>query len=178
MATDVKKQIADVFESQARRVGLDKVTIGAVVSECHVSRQAFYYYYQDIVDVARFVLKERLTMIWKSGDALDNPKEAVRIFVNELVNQYPFISIAVNSKLRGEMELLLIKELREFIHVIFIRENCGRELTRKQIEFQSDLIACAIAAYSIEHCGERNVDTGEFSELLWDLLRRTYGGNK
>ncbi len=175
MATDVKKQIADIFEIHARKYGLDKVTIGAIVSECHISRQAFYYYYQDIVDVARYVMKEKLQLTWSVGDAAGNPKEAVRIFADELVEQFSVISIMLNSKLRGELELLLISELREFFRIVFTRQNCGRDLTRKQMEFQTDLIACGIAAYAMEHCNERSFDRSEFSELLWDLLRRTYG---
>lgn len=175
MATDVKKQIADIFEIHARKYGLDKVTIGAIVSECHISRQAFYYYYQDIVDVARYVMKEKLKLTWSVGDAAGNPKEAVRIFADELVEQFPVISIMLNSKLRGELELLLISELREFFRVVFTRQNCGRDLTRKQLEYQTDLIACGITAYAMEHCNERSFDSLEFSELLWDLLRRTYG---
>ncbi len=175
MATDVKKQIADVFEIHARKYGLDKVTIGAIVSECHVSRQAFYYYFQDILDVARYVMKERLKLTWSIGDAAGNPKDAVRIFAEELVKQFPVISIMLNSKLRGEMERIMISELREFFNAVFVRQSCGRELTRKQLEFQSDLIACGIASYAMEHCNEKSFDCLEFSELLWDLLKRTYG---
>ncbi len=130
---------------------------------------------EDIVDVARYVMKEKLKLAWSVGDAAGNPKEAVRIFADELVEQFPVISIMLNSKLRGELELLLISELREFFRAVFTRQNCGRDLTRKQLEFQTDLIACGIAAYAMEHCNEKSFDRSEFSELLWDLLRRTYG---
>lgn len=175
MATDVKKQIAEVFESHAKKNGLDKVTVGAIVTECHISRQAFYYYYQDIVDVARCVMKERLALTWDQGEASEDPRKAVRIFADELVSQFPIISIALNSKLRGEMEMLLIREMKEFFQVVFTRQNCGRGLTKKQIQFQSDLMACGVAAFAIEHCNESSFNAAEFGELLWDMLKRTYG---
>nr|MCR5002054.1 TetR/AcrR family transcriptional regulator [Lachnospiraceae bacterium] len=64
MATNVKKQIADVFIKKSRQIGMDKVTISMIVSECGISRQAFYYYFQDILDVARYVMREGLKITY------------------------------------------------------------------------------------------------------------------
>lgn len=175
MATDVKNQIAETFERQARKNGIDKVTINAIVSECKISRQAFYYYFQDIVDVARYVMRERLKLTYHAGEDIEDPKIAVQMFSKEMISWFPVISIILNSKLRGEMELLMIRELKDFFHAILYRRNCGRDLNRRQMEFQADIIACGITAYAIEHCNELNFSTDEFSELLWDMLERGYG---
>ncbi len=175
MATDLKRQIAETFIRQARKSGMDKVTINGIVSECKISRQAFYYYYQDIVDVARFAMRERLRVTQDANEEADDPEKAVRIFAKELVSQFPMINLALNSKLRGELEVILIKELQDFFYTVFIHEKCGRDLSKKQIDFQSDLIACGITAFAIEHSGERNFDADVFAEQLWDMIKRTYG---
>ncbi len=175
MATDVKKQIAETFVKHANKVGMDKVTINAIVTECSISRQAFYYYFQDIVDVARYVMREKLTLTLQAGEEVDDPQKAVRLFAEEIVSQFPVISLALNSRLRGEMELLLIEELRLFFRTVFSRQNCGRNLSRQQIEFQSDFIACGMVAYATEHCNEVRFDTERFAQMLWDMLKRTYG---
>lgn len=176
MATDVKNQIAETFVRHARKVGMDKVTINAIVTELHISRQAFYYYYQDIVDVARYVLREGLTEALEVGEKTESPQEAVRIFSERLAEHFPTMAVMLNSKFRNEMEILLIKEMTQFFYTIFSRECIGRGLSRKQIEFQSDFIACGLAAYSIEHCNDLKFDVDEFAQMLWDLLSRTYGG--
>ncbi len=175
MATDVKNQIAETFESFALKSGMDKVTVNSIVTACHISRQAFYYYFQDIIDVARYVMRKRLSITRTLGEEAGDPAKAVKIFSEDLISQFPVISIALNSKFREEMELLLIRELKEFFHTVFTRQSCGRELSVKQLEFQSDLIACGIAAYAIEHCNDRRFDASEFSQQLWDMLKRTYG---
>lgn len=175
MATDVKKQIAETFEKHARKAGIDKVTINAIVTECNISRQAFYYYYQDIVDVARYVLRENLKEMLKRGEEAEDPRKAVQLFAEDLVQKFPIFSVAFNSKLRGELEILLIHELREFFNMIFLRWKCGRNLNREQIDFQSDMIACGITAYAIEHCNESHFDADVFSNRLWEMLQLTYG---
>lgn len=175
MATGLKQRIAETVEKHALRSGLDKVTVNAVVSECNISRQAFYYYYQDIIDVARYIMKEKLDQAMKTGEEMPDPQAAVRFFAEDLAGQFPVISVILRSRLRGEIELMLIGELKDFFRTIFIRQNCGRELSRKQIEFQADLIACGLVGYAIEHCNDRDFDRADFSEQFWDMLNRTYG---
>lgn len=175
METDVKKRIAEVFEYHTRESGLDKVTVNLIVSECQISRQAFYYYYRDIVDVARHVLKENLKLSLSACEEAEDPQKAVKFFTQEFVKQFPIISITLNSKYRSEIELLLIREFKDFFHMIFSHENCGRNLSRKEIEFQSDIIACGMVAFAIEHCNDRNFNKVEFSNLVWNMLKRSYG---
>ncbi len=175
MATEVKDQIAETFTRLAKKSGLDKVTVSAIVSECGISRQAFYYYYQDIMDVARYILKKNLTLSQHTGEEAKNPGEAVKSFAAEFTAQFPYISLALNSRMRREMELLLIRELKSFFHCIFTRQNCGRDLSRAQIEFQSDLIACGLSAYALEHCEDLHFDQAFFSQALWEMFQRTYG---
>ncbi len=175
MATDVKRQIAETFEKNARKVGMDKVTINMIVKECNISRQAFYYYYQDIIDVARFVMREGLQMNLDKGMEAENPEEAVRFFADDLVSRFPLISISMNSRLRVEMEKLLIDEFTSFFLVIFAGMECGRGMTRKEKAFHADMLACGVAAYSVEHCNDINFDEGDFSDQLWGFIRRSYG---
>lgn len=175
MATDVKKQIADTFERHARKVGMDKVTINAIVKDCNISRQAFYYYYQDIIDVARYVMREGLQMNLDKGMETESPEEAVKIFAEDLVPRFPLISISVNSKLRPEMEMLLIDEFKSFFLAIFSGRDCGRGMTRREKAFHADILACGIAAYSVEHCKDINFDAKEFGDLLWGFVKRAYG---
>lgn len=175
MATDVKAQIAETFERHARKAGVDKVTVNAIVKDCNISRQAFYYYYQDIVDVARYVMREGLRMNLDKGMETDSPEEAVRIFAEELVSKFPLISISVNSKLRAEMEMLLIDEFKTFFLAIFAGRECGRGMTRKEKDFHADLLACGVAAYSVEHCNDLHPDAHEFAQLLWGFVGRAYG---
>ena len=47
MTGDTKALIADKLLELAKKRGLDKVTVNQIVEECGISRQGFYYYYQD-----------------------------------------------------------------------------------------------------------------------------------
>ena len=51
----MKAAIAESFNSLVRQRGIDKVTVKAVIEDCGISRQTFYYHFQDIMDVVERV---------------------------------------------------------------------------------------------------------------------------
>ena len=51
MAENIKKKLADALIELSGRKSLDKITIKDLVEMCGISRQSFYYHYQDILDV-------------------------------------------------------------------------------------------------------------------------------
>lgn len=48
MAADMKRIIAEHFDALVRQRGIDKVTVTAVIEDCGISRQTFYYHFQDL----------------------------------------------------------------------------------------------------------------------------------
>lgn len=125
------------------------------------------------MDVARYILQKNLTLSRLSAKKAESPIEAVKSFAREFTSRFPYISLSLNSRMRREMELLLIRELKGFFHRILNRQNCGRDLSRAQIDFQSDLIACGLAACAI--CEDLHFDQSFFAQALWEMLQRSCG---
>ena len=50
MAVDMKQLIAETLARLLERKSVDKITVKELVETCGISRQAFYYHFQDIVD--------------------------------------------------------------------------------------------------------------------------------
>ena len=51
MPVDMKNVLADTFAEMVKQGNVDKITVKALIEECHISRQTFYYHFQDIMDV-------------------------------------------------------------------------------------------------------------------------------
>ena len=51
MPADMKEMIAETYARMIRQGDIDKITVKALIEECHISRQTFYYHFQDIMDV-------------------------------------------------------------------------------------------------------------------------------
>ena len=51
MPVNMKAMIAETFLTLAGQKNVDKITVKDLVEACGISRQTFYYHFQDIIDV-------------------------------------------------------------------------------------------------------------------------------
>lgn len=47
MPVDVKQVIAETFAGLLEHKNVEKITVKELVDACHISRQTFYYHFQD-----------------------------------------------------------------------------------------------------------------------------------
>jgi len=59
MAIDMKKTIAEAASNLLFEKKVKKLTVKDIVEECHITRQAFYYHFEDIPDPLGFVSGDR-----------------------------------------------------------------------------------------------------------------------
>lgn len=49
MPIDMKLVISGQFKELVRRGNVDKITVTALIEECHISRQTFYYHFHTTI---------------------------------------------------------------------------------------------------------------------------------
>ena len=60
MPIDMKNIISETFMTMVQKKGIDKITVKALIDACNISRQTFYYHFQDIMEVIEWSM-ERAT---------------------------------------------------------------------------------------------------------------------
>ena len=75
MPTDMKKIIADTFLKMIEHGNIDKITVKALIEECHISRQTFYYHFQDLMDVLEWSVNQGMKKLVE--ESLKAPRHAV-----------------------------------------------------------------------------------------------------
>lgn len=58
MTPSTKQALAASLKKLLKRKYLDDITVKEIVADCAVNRQTFYYHFQDIYDLLRFLLAE------------------------------------------------------------------------------------------------------------------------
>ena len=58
MPVSMKRTIAEAFLTLARQKAVDKITVKDLVKECHISRQTFYYHFQDLLEVLEWTFQQ------------------------------------------------------------------------------------------------------------------------
>ena len=88
MPVNMKNMIADAFLAMTARKSVDKITVKDLVEACDISRQTFYYHFQDILEVIEWAGKR---VVQKGVDlslAAETPEEAIRTFFSVAAEHY------------------------------------------------------------------------------------------
>lgn len=56
MPANIKHSIAKASKKLMKNNNSRKLTVKDIVEECHITRQAFYYHFEDISDLMRWML--------------------------------------------------------------------------------------------------------------------------
>ena len=81
MPVNVKRMIADTFLQLSKEKRVDKITVKDLVERCGISRQTFYYHFQDILEVIEWSVQQAFqALLARSLDSSD-PEAVLRDFI-------------------------------------------------------------------------------------------------
>ena len=82
MPADMKNIIGEAFVKMVARKGIDKITVKSLIEECHISRQTFYYHFQDIMDVLEWCVRQETNTLVKESLKAEDLQTALQIFIS------------------------------------------------------------------------------------------------
>ena len=78
MPVQVKPMIAEAFIRLSKQKNIDKITVKDLVEACGISRQTFYYHFQDILEVIEWSLDQAFSHLLEQSLAADDPEAVLR----------------------------------------------------------------------------------------------------
>lgn len=81
MPTDMKLMIAATFAKMTRKKPVDKITVKDLVECCGISRQTFYYYFQDLLEVMEWSIQQLLQKAMNNSLEANTPEESIQEFL-------------------------------------------------------------------------------------------------
>lgn len=82
MKEDMKALIAETFTQLLEKEDIDKITVTKLIGECHISRQTFYYHFQDIMDVLEWTFRRSTQELAQKSLEEENDIDALRVFAS------------------------------------------------------------------------------------------------
>lgn len=168
-----KALIADAYVALTAQKPIDKITVKDVVEACGITRQTFYYHYQDLLEVIEWIVSRGIDDLIARTIAASSQREAIRVIVSACETQPEFLSRLFNSRRREEAERILFDGIRRYF-----LEVLRRSPVAPRIRYASDLetaltfYSCAITGVLMENTFQRHLDP----EILTDQLLRLLKG--
>lgn len=171
MTVEVKEQIAEAMIKLSRKKDAGKITVKDLVSECGVSRQIFYYYYEDIYDVLKYILERDVSGYAAESIKIDDPFEAVKHFITCIIDNADEVRKGLESKLRPEVEAYLLQTLKKYVRYLIEHRLANVALKQQDINFLTDFAACGITGRIIENTMKDEKDVDEYCHQLLSLMQ-------
>ena len=169
----MKAVIAESFNSLVRQRGIDKVTVKAVIEDCGISRQTFYYHFQDKYELLSWIyynenfaaIAEDISLLnWniKIYELLNNIKQEKSFYMNTIKEQeHTFESYLY------EMTKALFSEAIEVL------DEKGK-LTEEERDFDAGFYAYGLCGVIMDWVRDgMKMEPKEVSDRLKSLARAT-----
>ena len=133
MAVDMKESIAQAAKVLLTEKGVKKLTVKDIVDACHITRQAFYYHFEDILALFRWILERDAERLILEAKALGNGEARLRYLFVMAINALPYMKKGMESSYRSELEPLLTQYTLRLFEQMCDEEGLYRSRTRSEV---------------------------------------------
>ena len=136
MPADMKETIAQAAKELVAERGVKKLTVKDIVEECHITRQAFYYHFQDIPALFRWMIERETQRNLAQAQSLEDGEARLRYLFVMAINALPYVKKGISSSYRDEIEQFLDQYLQSLFERVCDEEGLYQNCTR----FESSVI--------------------------------------
>lgn len=169
MAVDMKQMIAETLAALLERKSVDKITVKELVEACGISRQAFYYHFQDIMDVIEWTMAQALQGAVDVSLAAPTPQEALKTVIVSLRENKRMIRHLMSSQRRSEIERLLVQAMGTYLAKMVRAKAAGPRVSPDDLEIAIHFYSYGLVGLLVENLdSERDADVlaGQLCGLL------------
>ena len=173
MSMPVKVMIAEAFGELSRKKPVDKITVKDLVEVCGISRQTFYYHFQDILEVIEWSAQQFFQEVLTRSLEADSPAAALEVFVSASVQTEPMLRKLLQSQRREQVEMILAQTVRSYLRELLR----GHEPQLPYADVEAALCFCAygLTGLLLENCGKKDLDKTRLAQQMCRLLTRQLG---
>ncbi|MBQ7089723.1 MAG: TetR/AcrR family transcriptional regulator C-terminal domain-containing protein [Clostridia bacterium] len=162
MSQFTKKAIIESFEKLIESKPLDRITVKDIVADCGVTRNTFYYHFEDIFDLAKTVLSERLTQIGTVFGQENDWEGFFLLLAKSITKNRRTIRNFIHSGKSKETSRFIRQILVSAVEKLFDRIAEGKEIAPAMRTHIVEFYANAALATAME-----KLDSGAEDAELW-----------
>lgn len=172
MPKDMKETIAEAARRLLAEKHVKKLTVKDIVEECQITRQTFYYHFEDIPQMLKWALEQETNRLMGEAGRTRNGEERLRYFFRVAINAAPQVRKGMRTGYQEEIEQIFT----QYIYRLFERtieaenlyQNCTRAELRLIVRYHSQAVIGLIREWSEE-------DTANLDQIVHQVYRLMTG---
>lgn len=170
MPSDTKQAIAAAFAEIAQKKPVDKITVKDLVEHCGISRQTFYYHFQDILDVMEWCIQQLLQKATDNSLRFPSEAEAIEEFIVVATKYGDILLRLLNSQKREQVESFFVTAMSTCIYQSIIARKPDWKCNHADLTVVLRFYACGMTGVILDLCRKKDVDYKRLSVQLVELL--------
>lgn len=114
MPIDMKAAICRSASELLTKKRTKKLTVKDIVEECGITRQTFYYNFQDIPDLICYMMEQGSKELLENCLAQPTLEDKIRYLLSVALNAHPLIQRTISTSYQSELEPLLLEQFYSF----------------------------------------------------------------
>lgn len=170
-----KKALAASLKKQMEKKPLKKVTVSDLITDCNVNRKTFYYHFEDIYALLKWMLEQEAVEVVKQFDLLVDYEDAILFVLDYVEANAHILGCAYDNMGRDEMKRFFYADFIGIIGTLIdgTEKDLGLSVSIDFKEFVGNLYTEALAGVLINCFKERKKYDREKVLQYLSLIMRT-----
>ena len=149
---NTKKTIAASLKKFMEKKPLSKITVSEIVADCGINRKTFYYHFEDIQALLKWILEEEAVEVVKNFDMLLDYEDAINFVINYVEENKHILNCAYDCMGRDELKRFFYKDFNGIMMTIIkgVEENIGVKAEKEYLNFVCDFYTEALTGKIVE----------------------------
>lgn len=169
-----KTAMANALKKIMAKKSLEKITVREIIEDCGLNRQTFYYHFQDIYDLVKWMFEQDIIVLLKKGNRYITWDEGIRLIVSYIKDNKRICTCVLNSMGQEQLQRLFYKDVEKFMDNLVCELKGDLKVSKKYSAFISKFYTLAFAGYLVQWIKDGMKETPE--EII-HLIRVTMKGN-
>lgn len=170
MPIDTKQYISDHLTALLLHRNLEDITVKCLVEDCSISRQTFYYHFQDLMDVIQWNIRQSFEEALKKSLQAQDLNRAIGCFVEGASEKQVLLKKLLASPRRAEIERLILESVRSYLKELFREEVSRSALSLSDLNTLLCFYSYGIMGLLLEQNGSSFADRQKLTNQICRLI--------
>ena len=184
MPVQVKPMIAEAFIRLSKQKNIDKITVKDLVEACGISRQTFYYHFQDIYDLLDKWLDRKKNQFFAMTQLTGSWTDRLKVLLHAMQENPKLVYHVSDSITRERLERYVFTSIESQFYDLIGEKTAAMEITDETRKMMTSFFCCSLLGYVMKFLWvNMNVDIDAsvddlsiiFSGALEAMLRKEMG---
>ena len=147
-----KQALADSLKELLTKKSFSRITVTELVENCGVNRKTFYYHFEDIYALLRWMLEKDMVSVLISEELTSEPEKVIRYALDYINQNRQLLTCVINELDHDQLRNFLYEDLSAPIRSVIQKaeQECGLVLEEDYREYLTSFYTSGMSGMIIQ----------------------------